>query len=320
MTALRRVRRATLRILIDGRGLPRWTRLQRGLALVTLAAACWATLGVLARLAFAYGVEPQSVILWRTILAGGIGAAALAFSGQLRWRELRRAARYAVPIGLAVAMNHSTYFQAVAELGAAVAVAVFYVYPALAVVVAWVLLKERCSLAKLFATGLAVVGCAAVSGVGGHEAAVSADGVVWALVSAGSYVAYVFGAKRAVRVVNPLVFLVGTLVAAVPWLLLAARLAGETLLPPPGGPAWIPIALLAILPTLLGYWLFARALRLLDASTAAIASSVEPVLAVLLALAVLGESATALQFAGMVAVFAATLLLRIAAARSSASG
>jgi len=305
---------------MDGRGLPRWTRLPRGLALVTLAASCWATLGVLARLAFAHGVEPQSVILWRTILAGAIGAAALGFSGQLRWPEFRRATHYAVPIGLAVAVNYSTYFQAVAELGATVSIAVFYVYPALAVVVAWVLLKERFSLAKLLATGLAVVGCAAVSGVGGQEATVSTVGVVWALVSAGSYVVYLFAAKRAVRVMNPLVFLVGTLVAAVPWLLLAARLAGETLAPPPQGLAWIFIALLALVPTLLGYWLFARALRLLDASTAAIASSVEPVLAVLLALVVLGESATGLQFAGMVAVFAATLLLRIASAHSRASG
>jgi drug/metabolite transporter (DMT)-like permease len=81
--------------------------------------------------------------------------------------------------------------------------------------------------------------------------------------------------------------------------------------PPTQADAWLPIVLLATIPTLLGYWLFVRSLRHLEASTAAIASSVEPALGILLAVAVLGESATIIQGVGMTLLVGAALLIRV---------
>jgi drug/metabolite transporter (DMT)-like permease len=283
-----------------------------GVVLVVLAAACWSTLGVLGRIAYDRGVGPQATILWRTLLAALLGAVLLAVLGRLRRAEIRRAGRYVVPLGVIIALNYSGFFHAVASLGAAVAVALFSVYPAFAVLVGWIFLREPLSVAKLVALGAAVLGSTAVSGAFSASAGLSTRGIALALMSAAAYVGYMLCVKRAVRAgIAPLLLLVGGLWSALPWLAVGALVAGQSMAPPTQADAWLPIVLLATIPTLLGYWLFVRSLRHLEASTAAIASSVEPALGILLAVAVLGESATIIQGVGMTLLVGAALLIRV---------
>lgn len=59
----------------------------------------------------------------------------------------------------------------------------------------------------------------------------------------------------------------------------------------------------------LAYWLFARGVRRLGAAAAVTISLLEPAGAAVIAVLVLGESLTALQFAGVVAVCAATVAI-----------
>jgi len=289
---------------------------RRAVGLVVAAAACWSTLGVLGRWAFARGIAPQTAVLWRTLLAAALGAGLLAIGWRPRLADLRRGVRVVAPLGFVVALNYSTFFHGVALLGVSVAIALFYAYPALTAAAARWLLGERLTATKTAALAASLAGCVLVSGaVEGTMGLASAAGTALVLLSAASYAAYTVGMKRAVAVLPPAAAHVGALCTAVPWLALAAWLVDRGPAPPRELAAWGLVAALAIVPTLVGYYLFARGLKSLEASTAAIVSTAEPAFAILLALVLLGESVSPLQSVGMALILGAAVIVRWTARR-----
>ena len=103
-------------------------------------------------------------------------------------------------------------------------------------------------------------------------------------------------------------------IAPVFWMFAFATLGMTVLQPPfeamarPHG-EWPALIGLGIVPTLVPYALYVTALRHLRASTAAMLASIEPAVAALLAALLLGERMQTLQFAGMVLVVCAAILL-----------
>ncbi|MCX6095856.1 MAG: DMT family transporter, partial [Candidatus Bipolaricaulota bacterium] len=108
-----------------------------GTLLAVAAAITWSSLGMLGRLAMNLGVDPLSLVTWRTVFAGGLILLALVlFRRRLLLIPLRSVPLFAL-LGLCQAVNFVAFFQAVARLEVGVAVSLFYVYPVLATVLAW---------------------------------------------------------------------------------------------------------------------------------------------------------------------------------------
>ncbi|MBN1857896.1 EamA family transporter [Candidatus Bipolaricaulota bacterium] len=275
--------------------------------LVLLAATCWSILGIVGRMAFASGMGPQTLVFSRVVVAVVLlGAGMLA----VRPRLLRVRAcdlRILIPIGAIVALNYSTYYQSVLHLGVAVSIAVFYVFPALTAIAAWLMLGERIGAKIAVALVIAVFGCALVSGLLSTGVHVSALGIVFALVSATSYAGYAVLIRRAVRRRTPAWLLFYSLLFALPGLAVATLLAGEPLLPQPGE-GWLYVGVLAIVPTLAGYALYAHGLRRLPAARAAILATMEPVLATVWAVVFLSERLTGGQSVGFALVLTSAWL------------
>ena len=281
-----------------------------GYLLVITATACWASLGLLGKLSFNLGIGPQAVVTLRTITA-----IAIVFPALLIYRpQLLRLPRGSLPLfialGLSVAINYSSFFQAVASLQVGVAISLFYLYPVFVTVGARFTLKERFPLEKTTALLIAVFGCSLVSGVWENSISISAMGIFFALSSASGCAAYTLLVKVAVREHPPERVLAYSLAFALPFLLLANLLTREPVLAPYPLPAWGIILLLALVPTLLGYYLFALALRRIESSRASITATVEPVLASLLAYATLGEQLSALQILGMSLILVGAVLVQ----------
>ena len=256
---------------------------------------------MLGRLAMNLGVDPLSLVTWRTLFAVGlIFPALLLFRRRLLLIPLRSVPLFA-PLGLCQAVNFVAFFQAVARLEVGVAVSLFYVYPVLATVLAWAALREPFSLQRGLALASAAAGALLVSGLGQGTGSLSLAGIAWCLLAATSYAAYVLLMKVSVRGHPPARVLACSL-AFTGLLLLVQPLGSRSLLTPHPIRAWGVIALLALGPTLLGYSLFAAALKRIDLGTASILSTLEPGLASLLAFAVLGERLGSLQIVGLVLI------------------
>ena len=191
---------------------------------VLLAATCWSILGIVGRMAFSSGIGPQTLVFARVVVAVvllGSGVAAVKPDLlRVRVRDLR----ILVPIGAVVALNYSTYYQSVLHLGVAVSIAVFYIFPALTAVAAWLVLGERVGARTIAALAIAVAGCALVSGLLETGVSLSALGILFALLSAASYAGYAVLIRRAVRERSPIWLLFYSLVFAVPGLAIATIL------------------------------------------------------------------------------------------------
>lgn len=289
-----------------------------GAALVLAAASFWATFGIFARRLYEAGFQPLELASTRA--AVGFAAVALfalpatllrtnnAHRGiAVGWRNLPFMAAYGV---LGYALFTLVFFRALEVTAVPVAVALLYTAPAWVLLASAVLWREQVGGRRITALALLLAGVLLVTGAVGTvlrgTAPLAAGALLLGLASGATYALYTLFSRVATVRFGP--------VASLFWSFGFATLAFAVIAPP-----WQPfvhspqhtLALLAlgIVPTLLPYALYLAALRELRASTASMLASLEPVVAALLAAALLGERLELLQGLGVLLVVGAAVLL-----------
>lgn len=227
-----------------------------------------------------------------------------------RWPRLLRMSALSTVVGLLL-------FAAVERIPASTTTLLLYAHPAIVAVIAVVLGRDRMSPAKLAGLLLGLGGVVLILGapVGNLDPA----GVALALGAAFVLALYVVTAQRGAEGMASVT--AGAIVLSVAALLYApiGIAAGGVASP---GSAWWWVALLGIA-TGGGIWLFLAGLARLGPIRATIGATVEPVAAVVLATAFLGERLAAAQLVGGALVVAAVALLprtRISAAAGADVG
>jgi drug/metabolite transporter, DME family len=281
-----------------------------GAALVIGAASLWGSLGIFGRLAFEHGVPALDVASVRAFLAfiAIIPLALLRRHPLRRMRPVTRDLPLLVGYGaIGIGFFYFVYLGAIERLPIAVAAALLYTAPAWVVAIAWVMRWEPVRPARLLPLALVLMGAFLVTGAFRALTAVDAVGVAAGLASGAAYAVFTILGKRIRQrydAVTTFVFAygVGALVlsfAAPPWRALAEYPDALTVL-----------LLMALGPTLLAVLLFYVGIRHIDASTASMLATIEPVIAALLALAWLGEVISVSIVAGTALIIIAALLLR----------
>ena len=291
----------------SGRGLTRWDRLT-GIALVVLSAAAYGALPIFARAAYSAGADPQTVLLMRFGLAGAVLVAAMATRGVARPRG--RTLIGLLLLGAVGNVGQALSFYTALTLASVSLVALLlYLYPALVHVLSAVLLRERLRRPHLLALALALVGAVLTVGrVGsGHPL-----GIVLALASALIYSGYIVASSRLTPAV-PVLSATTTVTLAAGSVLVALAAVRPPHFPATGA-GWAAILAIALLGSVVGIMTLFAGLRRVGPSTAATLSTVEPAVAVGLAVVVLGERFSPGQAVGAVLILGAVLLL----ARSTA--
>lgn len=276
-----------------------------GTAAVLGAAACYATLPILVKLALAAGARIWPVVAWRFL----IGAALLwIFVGAAR-RPLpaRRRLPALAGLGLVYAGNATAFLVGLQYVPAATAILLFFTYPALVVLLAAVFLGERLTGRRLTAVALAVGGCALTAGAGLHGG--SPAGILLILVSVGFVSSFILASRPVLRDL-PALGATAVLLAATAGVTTAAALLTGGLAP--GGDDSVPalLGLLGLVATALPVTLFLAGIQRVGAGRAAILSTVEPALTVVLAALVLGEPISTGQLVGGGLIVAGVAWLR----------
>lgn len=175
---------------------------------------------------------------------------------------------------------------------------------------------ERTPLTRLWAVatvlgiaGVALLGLGGAQppGAGGSEGI----GIALGLLAGFSYALYTYGSERALRLGHPSRAVMGGMfgVGAVP-LLVVLALVGAPLLASAANLGIV--AYLALGPMFLAYLLFGAGLRTAGATAATTLTLLEPVVATLLAVLVVGERLDLLAWAGLAAILAGILVLLLA--------
>ncbi|MDQ4004785.1 MAG: DMT family transporter [Actinomycetota bacterium] len=271
-----------------------------------LGAGCIAFSAILVRLS---QVSPDTAAVFRCLYA-------LPALGLLAWRERRRYGpagrrdrRVALAAGVFFALDLIAWHRSIEAVGAGLATVLGNLQVVLVGLVAWRLLGERPSNRLLVAVPVVVAGIVLISGVL-EEGAYGEDpvaGTVFGILTAVAYTGFVLLLRRANadlrRPAGPLFD--ATLAATV--VTLAAGLALGDLDLVPGLPAQGWLVLLALTSQVAGWLLISISLPRLPAAVTSVVITLQPVGSVFLAVLLLVEAPSAVQFAGVALVLAGVM-------------
>lgn len=252
----------------------------KGLGLVLLSTGAYASLPILTKVAYGEGLHPTGLLALRFSIA------ALFFTVWDRERTPLDLRLRLWAVGSVFLSNSFAYFKALESLSAAQTALLFYVYPVLVALLAASLGLEPLTLRDLAAASLAFCGAALASGGGDNRGHVA--GVVYALVGAVLYASYiVFASRVAARVPPAKVARHIAELGAVSYLALAT-FRGEIALPT-SVRAWASVLGIAVFCTIVAHAAFLAGLARVGPARAAVASSLEVALTLILAVIFLRE-------------------------------
>jgi drug/metabolite transporter (DMT)-like permease len=299
-----------------------------GFLFIAASAAAYGAMPVFARVVYSSGADPTTLLFLRF----GFAAPLMLLLCAARRSPLPRGrplAGLAALGGIGYVAQAFCYFTALTLASASLVALVLYLYPVLVAGLAVLFLKERLTLPKVAALGLAVGGAVLTIGFAGRG---STAGVLLAAAAALVYSVYILAGARIMKTVAalPASAVVVTSTAIVYAVIALAR--GPR--GPTGAAGWLSLAALSLVCTVGAIALFFAGMQRIGPTDAATVSTLEPVVAVFLAAVFLGERIGPFAAAGGAAILAAVLVLarseirvsrqkaagRAAASRSGSSG
>ena len=299
-----------------------------GVLAVVAAASIWATLGLFAKILYAQGVSFESLVAVRASVGWvAVMVFVLATGKAKSLRVPRRDLTLLAPLGLVgIGAFYLFYFYTVRESTVGTAAILNYTSPAFVVVLAYLFLEERLTAAKVLALFMTAGGIFLVAGAyNPSNLDVTPTVLLTGLLSGLTYGLYsIFGRPVSGRL-RPSIILSYALFFGSLLLVVTALPTLDTLAGLPMG-SYALLFMLATVHTTLGFALYTFGLGRLGAGRAAIVATVEPVVAVVLGTALLGESLTVPKVLGALLVISGAALAQVrlrkstSASRPSSSG
>ncbi len=286
-----------------GRSARAAARRWQGVLLVAVSATGFASIGLFARVAAASGASLLTVLALRFVLAGIILALVLRHR-RLAWPRGRDLAGLVLLGALGYTAQSFCFFSALNHLTVGLTVLLLYLHPALVLLAGAALGRQRLTPRK---AALAAASFAGILLTVRGDLAGTPVGLAFGIGAALIYTNYILvgehltprtGVIPAATVIvlsAAVMFCLGTLVEGVRW-------PGTT-----GG--WLAVAGIAVLGTSLATVTFFAGVQRIGAGDAATLSTLEPVVALVLAFVFLGEQLGAVQLAGALLVIASAALL-----------
>jgi drug/metabolite transporter (DMT)-like permease len=261
---------------------------------------------------FASGITPSELVQVRVTLSMAILAVIYGIFARKFFKIRARDIGYFLVLGgVTMAGVQFTYFYAISKIQVAAAILLEYLAPILIAFYSILLWKERLSLSKLIALGLAVTGCFLV--VGGYNLEIlqmNRLGILSGLAAAVCFAGYTLLGERGMHRYSPWTVLFYALAfAAVTWHLIHAPFhyvyAGYT------RAQWLRILYIVIMGTILPFGLYFLGVNYIRSTRASITATAEPISAGFLAFIFLGETLELLQIIGGLLAIGAIALLQI---------
>jgi drug/metabolite transporter (DMT)-like permease len=275
--------------------------------MVLASATGFGTLSILAKLGYSAGLGTQQMLAFRFVLAavGMVALAALAGQNPLLFGRTRLLTLLSMG-ALFYSAQSLTYFLALRTLPASLVVLIAYIYPSLVVAAGWLFLRRKVKAKHGIALAASFLGLVLL--VGGAHFQLS-WALLLALASPIVYTGYILVGETVMGSVPALAASAVIMVGAAIGFGFIALVTNE-LTPPHNLAGWVVVAALALLPTMLAITLFLGGLPRVGASRAALLSTWEPVVTVLLAVVILGDRLSVVQVIGGLLVLLAVVVVQ----------
>ncbi|WP_306233055.1 EamA family transporter [Agrococcus beijingensis] len=235
-----------------------------------------------------------------------------------RWDAVLRSWREVLVLGLlAVALCQLAFFSAVVFIEPSLALLIEFLGPVLLVLLGWAVTRRAPARLTLAGAGVALVGLALISGIGGD--ALHPVGVLLALLAAVGNAGYWVAASKADSELHPIALAgLGLVVGAIvlgaasatgllPFVVSAApvQLAGATV------QAWLVVLLLVVIATATAYVIGILGARRLGATLASFVGYSEPMFGILWTAVLLLVLPSPMQWLGAIAIVVGVVLVKL---------
>lgn len=274
-----------------------------GYLLAVVAAATYGMNPVFAIPLYEEGMNPDSVLLFRYLLAIPLLGAML----RLRGRDFKVSGRETatlVVMGFLVALSSLTLFVSYEYMNAGIASTLLFVYPIMVAVIMAVMFRERMSAVTFAGMALALAGIGVLY-KNPSGATLSLVGTALVGLSSLSYAIYIVGVNHTcLRSVATLKVTFYVLLFGV--LLFVGRIvSGTELTLPAVWYHWLNLLGLAVFPTAISFLCTTKAIQYIGPTPTAILGALEPVTAIILGVTVLHQPVSGRDWAGIAMIIVA---------------
>src|SRR5713226_3435998 len=274
-----------------------------GNALIITSAISFGVMPIFARLAYESGADPITVLLLRfgiaaVVVMGIMLLSKTPFPRGLVLLEL-------ILLGAIGYVGESlAYFTALTMASAGLVALLLYIYPALVTALSAIFLKEHLTTVKVVALFFALSGTVLTIQItsGG-----SITGILLGIAAAVDYAIYILLGSRIVRRSGSIGSTTIIIASTAGVYAVIAPVHGLAF--PASAPGWIAVLAIALISTVLAFVTFFAGLKRIGPTSASTLSTFEPIVAVVLAAIVLGETISPYQVFGGILILAAVVLL-----------
>jgi drug/metabolite transporter (DMT)-like permease len=282
-----------------------------GIAFIVASALAFGAMAILARVAYADGVDTATLLALRFSIAA-VCLTMIARARDVRLPRGRDLAKVAILGGAGYGGQAATFFTALTLAPAGLVALLLYLHPALVAVLAMLFLHERMNAVKVVALVVALAGMTltvapALTGGGTGEFPRLPLGIAFGVAAAAIYSVYIVVGTRLTGRVAPLALSTIVVASAAVVFVVAAALKGPLL--PRSVAGWAAVAGIALVSTVAAITLFFAGLARIGPTRASTLSTVEPVFTIVLAAALLGERIGTVQAIGGVLILGAVVML-----------
>lgn len=280
----------------------------KGYLLAALAAAAYGTNPAFAVPLYADGMNPNSVLLFRYVM----GLPILALILVVRRTGFRLAKDEVGPtaiLGILMSLSSLGLFESYKYMNSGVASTLLFVYPVMVAVMMIFFFHEKFRMTVALCLLIMAAGLMLLMKPSGGET-LSAFGCLLVMLSALTYALYIVfvNVSKTIKEI-PTTKLLFYVLAWGCLVFLVMIPMGHSLTMPTAASGWLNLTALAVIPTVFSLACTTRAIQLIGSTPTAILGALEPVSAVVLSVAVLGQAITMREIAGGLLIVLATTIV-----------
>ena len=274
-----------------------------GVFLVALSAACFGTNAIFARMSYDAGANPVTFVFIRFLMASPVMFLIMMARG---FTIPRGKLLFSLTLigGIGLAGTTLCFYTAIHLAPVNLVIIISYMYPTIVTLLSAVFLRQPITVYKIAALLMTVVGILFAIGLdsGGYFL-----GIILAIIAAIFYSLYLVFASLSIQKAGP--FSASTVIILSSTVICGIVVGIQGPQWPMTVSGWLAIIASALISTVLGLITFFAGLKRIDTANAAIISTLEVVVAVALAIIILGETLTLPKFIGVCMVISAVVIL-----------
>lgn len=282
----------------------------RGTVEVILAGVLWGLINLFIKPLSALGLSTIQIALVRMVIAALCFGVFTAATNPSAFRIDIRDLWIFIGTGcISIVLFNYCYFYTIINGQASVAVVLLYTSPVFVMLMAALLFREKITGVKIIAAGLTLIGCVLVSGILTGSLEIPAKVFATGIASGFLYALYTIFGRYGLKKYSSTTVTVYSFILAAICLLAVADKTGLGQALSAGPKPLLLCAGLAVVSTILPYYLYTAGLEKTDSGRAAILVAVEPAVGAFLGITVFHEPVSFMKVAGILLVLIAILIM-----------